>query len=124
MCALCGREHPASYKGCIIYKTLKQARSKIHRPIHPTAAQTSTSPVNITDTSQFPPLPRKSHPVPAPEPPPIPYSHVVTHHQQPVTTTEQLSVFLTEFKLMFNQLIQQNGMILNMLSIVIQKLTH
>jgi len=37
---------------------------------------------------------------------------------------EELSIFLTEFKSMFNQLIQQNGMILNMLSTVIQKLTH
>jgi hypothetical protein len=123
-CALCGGEHPASYKGCIIYKNLQQARSKTPRPIHPTAAQTSTCPVNITDTSHFPPLPCKSHPVPAPEPPPIPYCHVVTHHQQPVTTTEKLSIFLTEFKSMLNQLIQQNGMILNMLSTVIQKLTH
>jgi len=54
-CALCGGEHPASYKGCIIYKNLQQARSKTHRPIHPTAAQTSASPVIITDASQYPP---------------------------------------------------------------------
>jgi len=77
-CALCGGEQPASYKWCIIYKNLQQARSKTHRPIHPTAAQTSTSQLVSLIPANFP-LPRKSHSVPAPEPPPIPYSHVVTH---------------------------------------------
>jgi hypothetical protein len=54
-CVLCGREHPASYKGCIIYKHLQQARSNTHRPIQSSVVRTPTSPVNITDTSQFPP---------------------------------------------------------------------
>ena len=43
---------------------------------------------------------------------------------QPINTTEQLSIFLDEFKTMFSQLIQKNGMILNMISAVIQKLTN
>jgi len=68
-CTLCGAEHPASYKGCIIYKNLQQARSKTRRPIHPTVAQSSTSPVNITDTSQFPPY-LANH---------IPFRHQSTH---------------------------------------------
>ena len=68
-CTLCGGEHPASYKGCIIYKNLQQARSKTRRPIHPTVAQSSTSPVNITDTSQFPPY-LANH---------IPFRHQSTH---------------------------------------------
>jgi hypothetical protein len=70
------------------------------------------------------PLPRELQPVLAPEPPPMPYSRVVTHHQQPVYMTEQLSISLTEFRSLFIQLIQQNGMILNMLSTVLQKFTH
>ena len=107
---------------------LQQARDKTHRSNHPTATQTSTTPVNINDTSQFP-LPYKVHSVPAPEPPPFPfpspYSYIATHHQQPINVAKQLSTYLNEFKTMFGQLIQQNGLILNMLSTVIQKLnTH
>ena len=122
--ALCCGEHPASYKGCIIYKNLQHARGKIHHPIHPTAVHTCTPPANINDTHQFPHLPRNLYPVPAPEPPPTSYSRIVTHHQQPTDMTDQLSSFLNEFKTMFNQLIQQNGMILNMISTVIQKLVN
>ena len=81
---------------------------------------TSTTPVNT-------PLPYKLHPVPAPEPPPFPspspYSYISTHHQQPIYMAEQLSTFLNEFKTVFGQLIQQNGLILNMLSTVVQKIT-
>jgi len=123
-CALCGGEHPASYKGCIIYKNLQQARGKTHHPIHQTAVWTSITPVTINDTIQFPPLPCNLHPFPAPEPPSSSYSHIVTYHQQPINTTEQLSIFLNEFKTMFSQLIQQNGMILNMIITVIAKLTN
>jgi len=66
------------------------------------------------------------HPVPEPEPPPFPspaYSYLATHHQQPINLAEQLSTFLNEFKTVFGQLIQQNGLILNMLSTVVQKIT-
>ena len=125
-CALCGGEHPASYKGCVIYKNLQQAWGKTHRLNHPTATQTSTPAVNINDASQFP-IRYELHPVPETEPPPFPspspYSYIATHHQQPIILAEQLSTFLNEFKTMFGQLIQQNGLILNMLSNVIQKLT-
>jgi len=121
-CALCDGEQPASYKGCVIYKNLQQARDKTHCSNHPTATQTSTPPVNINDA-----LPYKLHPLPAPEPPPFPspspYSYIATHHQQPINLAEQLSTFHNEFKTMFGQLIQQNGLILNMLNTVIQKLT-
>jgi len=73
-CALCGGEHPASYKGCIIYKNLQQARGKTHHPIHQTAVRTSITPVNINDASQFPPLPRNLHSSPAPALPSSSYS--------------------------------------------------
>ena len=97
---------------------------KTHHPIHPTAIQTSPTPVNINDVHPFPSLPRTLPPVPVPEPPPTSYSRIVTHHQQPTDMTEQLSIFLHEFKTMFSQLIQQNSMILNMLSAVIHKLAN
>jgi len=123
-CALCGEDHPASYKGCVIYKNLQHARGKTHHPIHPSAIQTSPTPVTITDARQFPSLPRTLPPVPVPESPPTSYSRIFTHHQQPTTMTEKLSIFLHEFKTMFSQLIQQNNMILNMLSTVIHKLAN
>ena len=123
-CALCGWEHPASYTGCIIYEKLQQARGKTHHPIHRTAVRTSITPVNINDATQFLPLILNMHPFSGPEPPSSSNSRTVTHHQQPINTTQQLSIFLNEFKTMFSQLIQQNGMILNMISTVIQKLTN
>jgi len=59
-CALCGGDNPASYKGCVIYKNL-QARGKIYYPTHPPATPPSTTPININDASQFPPLPLTSY---------------------------------------------------------------
>jgi hypothetical protein len=56
-CALCGGDHPASYKGCIVYKTLQQARGKPRHPINPATIQTHAAPVDIADVHQFPPLP-------------------------------------------------------------------
>jgi hypothetical protein len=123
-CALCGGAHPASYKGCVIYKNLKQARDKTHYPIHPPAISPSITPVNINDALQFPSLPRTLHPAQFSETPPTSYSRIVTTHQQPTNMTEELSIFLNEFKTMFSQLIQQNSVILNMLNTVIQKLNN
>jgi hypothetical protein len=123
-CALCGGDHPASYEGYVIYKNLQHARGKTHHPINPTATQTSTTPVNINYLHQCPTLPHTLHPVPALSPPTPSYSHTVTHHQQLTNTTDQFSIFLNEFKTIFSQLIQQNSMILNMLSTVIHKLTN
>jgi len=118
------RRTSSDLQGCILYKNLQQAGGKIHHPIHPTAVQTSTPPADINDAYQFPPLPRNLYPVPAPASPPTSYSRIVTHHQQPIDMTEQLFSFLNEFKTMFSQLIQQNGMILNMISTVTQKLVN
>jgi hypothetical protein len=123
-CALCGGDHPASYKGCTIYKNIQQARGKILRPPHPTANPTPIPPVTINDAHQFPPLPHNQHPAPTSAPSPISYSRAVTHHKQPANMADHLSTFLHEFKTMFSQLIQQNSVILNMLSTVIQNLTH
>jgi hypothetical protein len=76
--ALCGGEYPASYKGCIIYKNLQQARSKTHRTIHPTAVQIPTPPVNITDTSKFPPF-LATHTLPQYQSPHPPHSPILLH---------------------------------------------
>jgi hypothetical protein len=62
--------------------------------------------------------------VPIPLHQPIPYSQIVTQTQQSSNVAEQLSAFLNEFKTMFNQLISQNSMIINMLSPVINKIVN
>jgi len=54
-CALCGGDQPESYKGCVIYKNLQQARGKTVYPTHPPATPPSITPININDASQFPP---------------------------------------------------------------------
>jgi len=122
-CALYGGDHPKSYKGWVIYKNLQQARCKTYHPSHPPVTPPSITPININDASQSPPLPRTPLAT-ANEHPPTSYSRIVTHHQHPTNMAEKLSIFLNEFKPMFNQLIQQNSMILNMLSTVIRKLTN
>ena len=117
------RRKPIEFHRMYYMQHLQQAQGKAHHKIHHTAFRTSITPVNINDASQFPPLPPNLHPFPAPHPPSSSYSRIVTHRQQPINTTEQLSININEFKTMFSQLIQQNGMILNMISTVIQKLT-
>jgi len=51
--------------------------------------------------------------------------HILTllHTTSSRSFSTQLSIFLNQFKTMFDQLLQQNGLILNMLNTVIQKLT-
>jgi hypothetical protein len=55
--------------------------------------------------------------------PRMPYSQAATqNHNQQTITSEQLTIFLNEFKVMFSQPINQNSMLLNMLSTVINKI--
>ena len=96
-------------------------------PLRPPSPPLYHTPVLSPTTSSwptFPPYHTIGIPLRAPFPPPISYSLAVTHHQQPANIADQLSTFLHEFKTMFNQLIQQNSIILNMLSTVIQKITQ
>jgi hypothetical protein len=51
------------------------------------------------------------------------YSQVLTQNQQSPTVVDQLSTFLNEFKALFNQLVNQNSMILSLLNTVINKIT-
>jgi len=122
-CALCGGDHTASYKRCAIYKNLQQARGETYYPTHPPATPPSFTLINVSDARQFPPLPRTPL-TPAAEHPPTSYSRIVTHNQHPTNMATQLSIFLNEFKTMFNKPIQQNSMILYMLSTAIHKLTN
>jgi hypothetical protein len=59
------------------------------------------------------------------------YSQALKQNQQPPPILDQqispilhqLSTFLTEFKIMFNQLISQNNVVLSLLNVVINKIT-
>ena len=123
-CALCAEDHPASYKGCVIYKNLQQSRGKTYYPTHPPTTPPSITPININDVRQLPPPPTRTPLTSAPEHPPTSYYRIATHHQHPTNMATQLSIFLNEFKTMFNQLMKHNSMILNMLISVIHKLTN
>lgn len=112
-CALCSGEHTANYKGCAIYKDIQNARGKRTNGNHPTPArQTRTTHIINPPTPQQHAYPNAT------------YSQILhTNHTptQPDNLGLQLNTFLTEFKAMINQLINQNSMILSMLSTVISK---
>lgn len=113
-CALCGGDHPANYRGCVVHKELqnkmRQSTQTPNRklPINQSQQQGTQN----TNTLQ--------------------QQNIRTYSQ--ATKPENLNVqqngditlhnFLNEFKNMFSQLIQQNNMILQMLSTVINKLVN
>ena len=64
-----------------------------------------------------------STPCTTPQPPSASYSHAVAHGPQPVDPGAQLSAFLTEFKALFSQLMQQTGTILTKITAILPRLT-
>lgn len=101
-CALCGGDHPANYKGCRVYQDLQKKNrpnsnpsmpNRNHStPIYQNAAYAQTLKTNLDQTTAQ-------------------------------TSTEViLTKFLDEFKNLFSQLLQQNSMVLNMLTTVINKI--
>ena len=120
-CALCGA-HPANYKGCDVYRRLQTARgNSTPRPWRPDP-RTPTPHVDTNDAHHFPPL-LHSHPPVPPLKPPSAYSHVVAFGSQTINLGAQLSAFLTEFKSLFSQLMQQTSTIFTMLMAVLPRLT-
>lgn len=117
-CALCDGPHPANYKGCEFY----------HKLLKP---QNSNNRLNI-QSHQIPSHETISHPIPNIQRTTIGQQkisygeatrgseNITQPKEDPLTTT--LNRFLEEFKIMFNQLIQQNSMVLNMLSTLINKM--
>jgi len=114
-CVLCNGNHPANYKGCTVYRDLINSRNK------------DNPRTNIN--------PRITHNIPHQ---PTNYAHLTISYAQITTgrpqiqtiknhntdATDQLTIFLNEFKHMVNQLINQNSIILSMLTTVINKLRH
>jgi hypothetical protein len=107
-CALCGGNHPANYKGCDHYQNyIKNKTTHVNGvPSHTTARR--AQPQYNTDTYQ-----------------PQSYAEIArknTHQVADVPGT--FTQFINEFKGLFHQLLQQNNMVLNMLTMLINKLNN
>ena len=113
-CVLCGGAHPANYKGCQHY----------HSILH------GSNPHRLNQTPQTPTSQHDHHPTPSPTNPPQPqhlqqqrsYASVVSN--VPKTADDQntaLQSLLNELKTLFTQLLNQNTMILSMLTTLINK---
>lgn len=107
-CALCGGTHPANYKGCDHYRNI----SRDYNPHRPPSSKPSPT------TNGHP-----SYHNPPPPPPPQQqrsYAEVVRNEShQPETPSSDFRAFLEECKGLFAQLLQQNTLIINMLSTLI-----
>jgi len=108
-CALCGGNHSANYKGCELYHNIIKGNN-IHRtpptrsPPKPTAVPDHTTTLNNLPNQQ------RS------------YAEVVGNRvQQDENSASTLKTFLEDFKLLFAQLLQQNSLILNMLTTLLNK---
>lgn len=115
-CILCEKPHPANYKGCTVYQELQKKYNPHRQP-------PASKPFQIIEHN-FPLLPNQQNNQPLPNQPSSSrpsYAHNLKQH--PVQNQDlSLQQFLNEFKNMFSQLIQQNSMILNMLTTVINKI--
>lgn len=111
-CALCGGSHPANYKGCVHYHNLIKGNNKIknntQRTIIP-PVNTNTYRNNIQHNS----ITQQQ----------MSYADASKMNTNQVEdTANTLTKFLEEFKGIFNQLLQQNSMVLNMLTMLMNKL--
>jgi hypothetical protein len=122
-CALCGGANPANYKGCDVYRRLQTARGVSPLRPRPPTPRMPAPHVDTSDVRHFPPLPQTQPPVSPPKLLSASYSHAVAPGPQVIDIGAQLSAFLTEFKTLFNQLMQQTGTILTMLTAVLPRLT-
>jgi hypothetical protein len=112
-CVRCDGSHPADCKGCQYYHSVLNCNNP-HRQNH--IPRTPTSPSEQTSTpSPINPLqPQHQHR--------RTYANVVSSNVKPTEgQISSLQSLLDEFKALNNQLIQQNGMILTMLTTLINK---
>jgi hypothetical protein len=108
-CALCEGDHPANYKGCEHYKKVISGNN---RPI----IQSTAGPLINTNIPQ-----QVIEPIVHPQR--LTYAEATKPNTNQKEDTHNIfSTFLDEFKDLFNQLMQQNKIILNMLIMLINKL--
>ena len=111
-CALCNGPHTPNYKGCEFYQHILRVKGSVNNRF------------NLHSTVQMPSIPTTTPPTTSPTKRQT-LSHAdiakgkhtadtVEHNHQ----SNMLSTFLTEFKTMFHQLLQQNNMAINMLTML------
>jgi len=123
-CALCAGNHPANYRGCEHYHNMLK-ESNTHRnstqrvqPIHTNTNDNNTHPSgNPTHTNT-----NDNHMQPSGNLQPRSYADVTRSSTNQVKDAATiLTKLIDEFKGLFNQLLQHNSMILNMLTMLINK---
>jgi hypothetical protein len=106
-CALCGGTHPANYKGCEHYHHIIKGTNPHRTPV----VNSAPSPmVTYVPTKTQPSLPLQHRS----------YAEVVRNDTQQVEEPLiAIKTFLEDFKGLFAQLLHQNSLILNMLSMIL-----
>jgi hypothetical protein len=108
-CALCGGNHPANYKGCEHYHNIMKGNNIYRTPQIRTSPILTTTSVPTTTLHNLPKQQRI-------------YAEVTNNHaHQDNDLTSALNTFLEDFKGLFAQLLQQNILILNMLTTLLNK---
>lgn len=107
-CVHCDLAHPANYKGCSVYRDLLKSRN------NPTY-QSKNYNIQKTPTMQENPATQNANHN-------LSYAQVTKTSSAPVTQNENISlqVFLNKFETMFNQLMHQNSIIINLLSTLVK----
>lgn len=111
-CALCGEKHTASYKGCIVYKTLQK---KEFPPLRKKTIEVTNDELNQTPV-RTEPQNTKLH---------SNYADAVKYRSDKVdevSLTQTIQDFFNKFEKMFLQQSQQIGSLLNLLTTLISKI--
>ncbi|KAK5641707.1 hypothetical protein RI129_010254 [Pyrocoelia pectoralis] len=126
-CALCNGPHPASYKGCEFYQGLLKKSNNVNNRLN---IQHNPLAANFTENQSHTKRIQQN----------ISFAEAVknnkTNEQNALHSTESreqnehptetpgisLNKFLDEFKAMFQQLVQQNTMVMNLLTTLISKI--
>jgi hypothetical protein len=116
-CALCDGPHPANYKGCEFYQSLFKPNNTNNR-----LNLQRTHTVNINNSTQRRDLPAAVKTTYSDASYASVTRGIPNSSPQADMSTITLNKFLEEFKNMFNQLIQLNTKVLNMLSTLLTKL--
>jgi hypothetical protein len=122
-CVLCGGNHPANYKGCMIYKDLQKKtfpplRPKIYTP--PILLKQSLPDQSSLSYAQITKGNLPSHPTHTDEQSPINFPQPYPPPQQ--SPTSQQNSEITALKSMMKALFDQLGSLLNLLTTVLTKI--
>lgn len=116
-CALCGGPHPANYRGCEFYHRLLNRSHNTNNRLN--LQYTANETINMQSTNRRPQMPTNLSSSKT-------YANALNasrnQQQDESTSITIMNKFLEEFRAMFQQLIQQNSMVLNMLTALINKI--